>query len=340
MPVSSREWRLVARPIGEPKPSDFALVTTTVADPEPDQVLVHNDWLSVDPYMRGRLNAGKSPLSDIPPFELGESLSGNAIGTVVASNAEKVPAGAVVSHFLGWREYALLPASTVQVIDTNLAPAQAYLGVLGVTGLTAYAALTVIAPVKSGDVVYVSAAAGAVGSAAGQIAKQLGASRVIGSAGGPDKVRRLIEDFGFDIALDYRAGDLAGQLADAAPEGIDVYLDNVGGDHLQAALTAMKLRGRIALCGAISALGDTDLPSGPVDLPLAIGKRLTLRGINVADHYDLLADYTQHALSWLQDGSLRSQETVADGIDNAVEALLTMMRGANTGKMLVRLSAA
>ncbi|WP_319446108.1 MULTISPECIES: NADP-dependent oxidoreductase [unclassified Mycobacterium] len=337
MPVSSREWHLATRPIGQPKPTDFACITTTVADPGPDQILVRNDWLSVDPYMVGRLNAGKSRLSDIPPYETGEALTGGAVGTVIASHADTVPVGAIVSHFLGWREYALLPANTVQVVDTAPVPAQSYLGVLGVTGLTAYAALTVIAPVKAGDVVYVSAAAGAVGSVAGQIAKHLGASRVIGSAGGPDKIRRLVEDFGYDTGLDYRAGNLPAQLATAAPGGIDVYLDNVGGDHLQAALGAMNVGGRIALCGAISALSDGPLPPGPSNLPLVIGKRLTLRGINVADHYDLLADYTEHAIAWLQDGSLGSQETVVDGIDNAVEALLTMMGGANTGKMLIRL---
>lgn len=337
MPIPSREWHLITRPVGHPKPTDFACVTTTVPDPGPDQVLVRNDWLSVDPYMVGRLNEGKSPLSDIPPYELGEPLTGGAIGTVIASNVDTIPVGASVSHFLGWREYALLPAKTVQVVDASPAGVQSYLGLLGVTGLTAYAALTVIAPVKTGDVVYISAAAGAVGSVAGQIAKHLGASLIIGSAGGPEKVNRLVGDLGYDAAVDYRAGDLATQLAEAAPAGIDVYLDNVGGDHLEAALTAMNVGGRIALCGAISALGEPPLSSGPGNMPLVIGKRLTLRGMNVADHYDILGDYLLHANTWLQDGSLHSQETVVDGIDNAAEALLAMMSGANTGKMLVRL---
>lgn len=337
MPVSSREWQLVSRPSGQPKPADFTCVTTAVPDPAPGQVLIHNDWFSVDPYMIGRFNAGKSPLSDMPPFQLGDTLSGSAVGTVIASNADTVPVGSVVSHFLGWREYALLPANTAAVIDTAATPAPLHLGVLGVTGLTAYAALTVTAPVKSGDVVYISAAAGGVGSVAGQIAKQLGAAKVIGSAGGPKKATRLLDDFGYDIGLDYRTGDLEGQLTAAAPEGIDVYLDNVGGDHLQAALSAMSVGGHIAMCGAISALSDGPLPPGPNNLALVIGKRLTLRGINVADHYGVLTEYTARATEWLKSGALRSEETVVEGIENAVEALRAMMNGENTGKMLVSL---
>ncbi|MCD0449082.1 NADP-dependent oxidoreductase [Actinocorallia sp. API 0066] len=335
MPVTSREWHLAFRPNGEPDHADFALTTTTVPDPGPDQILVRNDWLSVDPYMRGRMDAAESYF---PPFGLGEAMTGSAVGTVVGSGADGVPVGTVVSHFLGWREYALLPAASVQVLDPEVAPVQAHLGVLGVTGLTAYAGLKEIAPVKEGDVVFVSGAAGSVGSVAGQIAKRLGASWVIGSAGGPEKARRLVEDFGFDVGLDYREGDLADQLAKAAPDGIDVYFDNVGGDHLQAALGLMKLHGRVALCGAISVYNSTELPPGPSNLPLAIGKRLSLRGMNVMDHFDLAADHVEQTTAWLRDGSLRTAETVVDGIDNAVEAFLSMMRGANTGKMLVHLT--
>jgi NADPH-dependent curcumin reductase CurA len=332
--VSSRAWHLAARPNGEPKPTDFVAVTTTVTDPGPDHILVRNDWLSVDPYMRGRMNEGPSY---IPQFELGEAMTGHAVGTVVASAAAGVPVGSSVVHFLGWREYALLPASAAEVLDTRRAPARAHLGVLGITGLTAYAGLTEIAPVRKGDVVFVSAAAGAVGSVAGQLARRLGAARVIGSAGGPDKARRLVTDFGYDIGLDYRAGDLPGQLAGAAPEGIDVYFDNVGGDHLQAALGVMNQHGRVALCGAISGYNDAALTPGPNNLSLAIGKRLTLRGMNVGDHYDIAADYFGQAADWLRDGSLRTEETVVDGFEHAIEAFLAMMRGATIGKTLVRL---
>ncbi|MFJ9690829.1 NADP-dependent oxidoreductase [Kitasatospora sp. NPDC101183] len=334
MSFSSREWHLTARPVGEPKDSDVALATATVPDPGPGQVVVRNDHLSVDPYMRGRMNEGESY---IPPFALGEAMTGSAVGTVVASQAPEIPVGATVTHFLGWREYALLGAGDVQLVDPELAPAQAYLGVLGTTGLTAWASLTEVAPVQEGDVVFVSGAAGAVGSVAGQFARRLGASRVIGSAGGPAKAARLTGDFGYDAALDYRAGDIAGQLAAAAPGGIDVYLDNVGGDHLDAAIRTMNLRGRVALVGAISMYNATELPAGPAHLPLAIGKRINLRGMNVSDHFHLVPDFARQVGGWLKDGSLVTDETVVDGIENAFEAFRAMMRGANTGKMLVRL---
>ncbi|WP_031073188.1 NADP-dependent oxidoreductase [Streptomyces sp. NRRL WC-3742] len=334
MSFSSREWHLITRPVGEPKDSDVAFETAVVPDPGPGQVVVRNDYLSVDPYMRGRMNAGESY---IPPFGLGEAMTGSAVGTVVASQAPEVPVGATVTHFLGWREYALLGAADVQLVDPELAPAQAYLGVLGTTGLTAWATLKEVAPVQEGDVVFISGAAGAVGSVAGQFARKLGASRVIGSAGGPAKAKRLTEDFGYDIGLDYRAGDIAGQLAAAAPGGIDVYLDNVGGDHLDAAIRTMNLRGRVALVGAISMYNATELPAGPSHLPLAIGKRINLRGMNVSDHYHLVPDFARQVGGWLKDGSLVTDETVVDGIENTFEAFQAMMRGANTGKMLVRL---
>src|SRR5437868_7663902 len=187
----------------------------------------------------------------MPPFGLGAPMQGGAVGTVVASGAGNVPVGATVSHFLGWREYAVLDGAGAQVVDTALAPAETYLGALGAVGLTAYAGLKVIAPVKEGDVVFISGAAGAVGIIAARVARHLGASRVIGSAGGPEKTRRLVEEFGYDVGIDYREGDLTGRLAAAAPEGLDVYFDNVGGDHLQAAIGALNTYGRVALCGAI-----------------------------------------------------------------------------------------
>ncbi|MFF2144391.1 NADP-dependent oxidoreductase [Kitasatospora sp. NPDC058190] len=329
------EWQLTARPVGEPTPADFAFTTAAVPEPGPGQVVVRNTWLSVDPYMRGRMNEGPSY---IPQFELGETMTGTAVGVVVASGADGLPLGTTVSHFAGWREYALLDAGALQLLDTAIAPAQAYLGVLGTTGLTAYAGVKDIAPIREGDVVFVSGAAGAVGSIAGQLAKKLGTAKVIGSAGGPEKARRLVTDYGFDEAIDYRAGDLPGRLAKAAPTGIDVYIDNVGGDHLQAALGAMNLHGRVALIGAISVYNATELPAGPNNLPFAIGKRINLRGMNVSDHLDLIPEYVTQAAGWLNDGSLRADETVVDGIENTLDAFLSMMRGGNTGKMLVRLA--
>jgi NADPH-dependent curcumin reductase CurA len=331
---TSREIRLASRPVGEPTPANFSTADVPVGEPGPGQILVRNTWLSVDPYMRGRMNDVKSYA---PPFQIGEPLQGGAIGEVIASSAEQIPVGATVMHFLGWREYAIVDAAAVQILDTTLAPAQAYLGALGMVGLTAYAGLKRIAPVEEGDVVFVSGAAGAVGIIVARVAKHLGAAKVIGSAGGPIKAKRLVEEFGYDAAIDYKAGDLDGQLGLAAPDGIDVYFDNVGGDHLRAAIGAMNPHGRIALCGAISVYNATTPPPGPDNLYQAIGKRLTLRGLLVGDHYDLAGEYVHLAAGWLADGSLHYEETVVDGIDNTVEAFLGMLGGANTGKMLIRL---
>jgi NADPH-dependent curcumin reductase CurA len=333
--VTSREWQLIARPVGEPKAADFRMLAAEVADPGPGQILVRNTWLSVDPYMRGRMN---DVPSYIPPFQLDEPMTGGAVGVVVAAgDGSPVPVGTTVSHFEGWREYALLDAAHAQPLDVTAVPPQAYLGVLGITGLTAYVGLTEIAPVKEGDVVFVSGAAGAVGSIAGQIARRLGASKVIGSAGGPQKVKRVQEDFGFDAAIDYREGNLSAQLKAAAPEGVDVYFDNVGGDTLEAALSRMNLFGRIALCGAISVYNAESAPAGPRNLSLAIGKSLTLRGFTIGHHMKTFPEYIGKASGWLADGSLRADETVVDGVENALNAWFGLMSGANTGKMLVRL---
>jgi NADPH-dependent curcumin reductase CurA len=333
MAVSSKAVQLIARPVGEPTISDFAVVEMFVADPGPGQLMVRNDWISVDPYMRSRMNDVKSY---IPPFQLDQPMDGGAVGTVVASECE-LPVGTVVFHRRGWREYATLDAGDVQPVDTTRAAACDYLGVLGMTGLTAYVGLKLIAPVKPGDVVFISGAAGAVGLVAGIVARKLGAATVIGSAGGPEKGARLIESFGYDASIDYRAGGLKQQLAVAAPEGIDVYFDNVGGEHLRVAISALRTHGRVALCGAISQYNATGPVTGPDNLVMAIGKRLSLRGYLVFDHDDLTEEYVDLATQWLKEGSLRNEQTVVDGIDNAPHAFLDMLRGVNTGKMLVRL---
>ncbi len=332
--ATTREIHLAARPSGEPVPTDFATTGVPVPELGPGQVLVRNTWLSVDPYMRGRMNDVKSY---VPPFQLGAPLDGGAVGEVIASESADVPVGATVLHGLGWREHAVVDAGGARVIDTEIAPAEAYLGPLGMPGLTAYAGLKVIAPVTEGDVVFVSGAAGAVGTVASRVARHLGASLVVGSAGGPEKCRRLVEEFGYDAALDYRQGKLYRQLKEAAPKGIDVYFDNVGGDHLQAAIGAARQNGRFAICGAISNYNATEPTPGPNNLALIIGKRLTLRGFIVFDHQDLAKEYAQLAAGWLADGSLTFEKTVVDGFDHTVDAFLGLLSGANTGKMLVRL---
>ena len=334
---AGREVHLVARPRGVPKESDFAVVEAPVVAPQAGQIVVRNAWLSVDPYMRGRMRDAKSY---VPPFQLGQPMDGGAVGEVISSRDAAVPVGSTVLHGLGWREYATVDAKTARVVDPTAAPASAYLSVLGMTGLTAYTGLKVIAPVKQGDIVFISGAAGAVGLAAGVLARELGASKVIGSAGGPQKTARLVNEFGYDAAIDYRAGDLGGQLARLAPDGIDVYLDNVGGDHLRAAIQALRPYGHAALCGAISGYNAETPAPGPDNLFLAISRRLTLRGYIVSDHNDLYPEYTTLATRLLAEGTLKEQRTVLAGIDNAVEGFLSMLGGANTGKMLIRLTPA
>jgi NADPH-dependent curcumin reductase CurA len=334
LPATGREWHLAARPSGWPVPGDFALVEAPVQAPGAGQIVVRNEYLSVDPYMRGRMNDVKSYA---PPFQLGKAMEGGAVGRVVASEADGFAVGDAVLHGLGWREYATLDAAHAVKVDDSL-PLNSFLGVLGMTGLTAYAGLLEVGAFKEGDAVFVSGAAGAVGSMVGQFAKLRGASLVVGSAGSPEKVRRLTEELGFDAAFDYKAGPVAEQLAKAAPGGIDLYFDNVGGEHLEAAIGALNLKGRAVLCGAIAQYNDTTPPVGPRNLALAIGKRLRLQGMLVGDHYALQPQFVAEVGGWLREGKLVVDETVVDGFENAVDAFLGMLRGANTGKMLVRVN--
>ena len=306
-----REIHLASRPVGRPTPTNFELVEADVPEPEPGQVVVRNTWMSVDPYMRGRMDDAESY---IPPFEIGAQLDGSAIGEVISSQADAVPVGVTVSHFLGWREYSVIDASEASIVDVTIAPAQAYLGALCVPGLTAYAALTDVAPVRPGDVVFVSSAAGAVGSVAGQLARNLVASRVICSAGGRYKADKLITMFGFDAAIDYKAGLVAKQLAEAAPDGIDVYLDAVGGEHLEAAVESLRDGGRVALVGAIGQWNTTTPEPGPSNLFQVVAKQLTLRGMLIASFLTKLDEYIEVASGWLSDGTLRTEETVFDGL--------------------------
>jgi len=331
---SSREIRLAARPQGEPKPSDFELAEVELPDPGPGELLVSNTFMSVDPYMRGRMNDMRSY---VQPFEIGQPLDGGAVGEVIASEDERFAPGTHVLHQLGWRERAIVPADGARPIDPELAPASAYLGVLGMPGLTAYVGLLDIAGLRDGDIVFVSGAAGAVGSLVGQIAKVRG-SRVIGSAGSAEKVAFIRDELGFDAAFDYHDGEVRALLAEAAPDGVDVYFDNVGGDHLEAALALMRQSGRIALCGAVSIYNATDPPPGPRTLPAAIGKRLTLRGFIVSDHFDRFPDFVRDVGGWLREGRIRYRETVVEGIENAPEAFIGLLRGENTGKMVVKLA--
>ncbi|KOG33379.1 NADP-dependent oxidoreductase [Streptomyces resistomycificus] len=330
----NREWHLLSRPVGWPKPEDFALVEAEIRQPREGQVLVRNKYLSVDPYMRGRMSDAKSYVA---PFELGKAMQGGAVGEVVASEAEGIAVGDHVLHFGGWREYATFDAQQAVKVDPEAAPLSAYLGVLGMTGLTAYAGLLRTGAFKEGDSVFVSGAAGAVGSQVGQIAKLKGASRVIGSAGSDEKVKLLVEEYGFDAAFNYKSGSVAGQLREAAPDGVDVYFDNVGGDHLEAALGQLNQDGRIAVCGMISVYNNTEPVPGPKNLARLIATRGRIQGFLVSDHYDLQPQFVQEVGPWVASGALKYRETVVEGIENNLEAFLGVLRGDNTGKMIVKL---
>lgn len=334
LPVTTREIHLASRPSGRPVPENFRLAETAVPALNEGQVLVRNLFISVDPYMRGRMNDAKSYSA---PFALDEALDGGAVGEVIASRSNERKVGDVVVHQLGWREHAVVDAERTTTVDTNLAPASAFLGALGMTGLTAYAGLLKVAEFKPGDAVFVSGAAGAVGSLVGQIARAMGASKVIGSAGTAEKVARLL-DLGFDAAFNYRDAPVLDQLkAAAGSKGIDVYFDNVGGEHLEAALSVLNVGGRVAMCGAIAQYNATEPPAAPRNLAVAIGKQLTLRGFLVGGQRQHAAEFAGRMAGWLADGTVRYDETVVDGLENAPQAFMDMLDGGNTGKMLVRI---
>jgi NADPH-dependent curcumin reductase CurA len=313
-------------------PENFRTETVELPEPGPGQVLVRNSAMSVDPYMRGRMNDAKSYVT---PFAVDAPLDGGAVGEVVASSSDKVSVGDTVVHQLGWREHALLDDTAVRVVDTTIAPASAYLGALGMPGMTAYVGLTRIAPVQEGETVFVSGAAGAVGSAAGQMARLLGAAKVVGSAGSPEKVAWVTGDLGFDAAFDYHDGPVGRLLKEHAP--IDVYFDNVGGEHLEAAISAMADFGRVAACGAIATYNETDPSPGPRNMFLVVTRRISIRGFIVMDHGDVAGEFYRRAGEWFADGRLTHQETIVDGLDATIDAFLDLHRGANIGKMLVRL---
>jgi NADPH-dependent curcumin reductase CurA len=329
---SSREVRLVRRPQGVPVADDFELAEVDVPEPAEGQVLVRNLFLSVDPYMRGRMNDVKSY---VPPFELGKVMDGGAVGEVVASTVDTHAVGDLVLHGLGWRELAVGPAKGFKVLQRGDFSPSFYLGVLGMPGLTAYAGLFDVARFQPGETVFVSGAAGAVGSLVGQLAKARGGT-VVGSAGSAEKVAWLTDELGFDAAFDYKAGPVAKQLRAAAPDGIDVYFDNVGGEHLEAAIGSLKVHGRAAICGMISMYNSTEPVPAPRNLAQVVGKRLLLQGFLVSDHSHLQQQFVEEVVPMLADGRLTAQETVVEGIERMPDAFLGLLAGGNTGKMVVR----
>jgi len=332
-PIVSREVRLVSRPKGVPTPANFALAQAELGPPGDQQVLVRNAFISVDPYMRGRMNDGPSY---VPLFALGQPLEGGAVGTVVESNAAEFKPGDCVSSSYGWREYFIASPKELLALGGEIQPLSVYLGALGMTGMTAWVGLNLV-EVKAGEVIYISGAAGAVGSVAGQLAKLRGC-RVIGSAGSPGKVRFLRSECGFDVAFDYNVGPVVEQLRLEAPEGIDVYFDNVGGPTLEAALSVLRNHGRIIACGGISGYNDEKPRPGPSNMINIVGKRLTMKGMIVSDWRDRHGAFQREMVGYLRAGKVKNKETVVFGIEKAADAFIGLFHGGNIGKMIVKLT--
>jgi len=326
----SREIRLVGHPTGFPGEDLFEVAETPIPDPAEGQLLIRNAYFSVDPYMRPRIGDARSYVA---PFTLGEAITGGAVGRVAVSRHPGFAEGDWVLHLIGWREWALSDGSHVWKIDPAVAPVSTALGVLGMPGFTAYFGLHTIGRPEPGETVFVSGASGAVGSAAGQMAKIAGCS-VVGSAGSPEKVAWLLE-LGFDDVFNYRERPAREALAQVAPGGIDIYFDNVGGDHLEAAIGAMRNRGRIVACGSMSRYGDGQ-PTAPRNLFMVVTKRLRMEGFIISDHLDRFPEFLATAQDWVREGRLRYRETVIDGIENAPSAFLGLLRGESIGKMIVK----
>ena len=331
--TANREIRLASRPSGMPTAANFTLARTELAPLQDQEVLVRNLFMSVDPYMRGRMNEERSHL---PPFELGKPLDGGAVGEVVESRAKEFKPGDAVTSNFGWREYFNASPKDLHPVSRDVQPLSVYLGALGMTGMTAWVGLN-LGEVKAGDVIFISGAAGAVGNVAGQLAKLRGC-RVIGSAGSPEKVKFLREECGFDVAFNYKVGPVLEQLNLEAPDGIDVYFDNVGGETLEAALSALRLHGRIIACGGISGYNEEKPKPGPSNLFNMITKRLTMKGMIVRDWGDRQGDFEKEVGGYLRAGKVKNKETVVVGIDQAVGAFLGLFQGQNVGKMVVKLA--
>jgi NADPH-dependent curcumin reductase CurA len=334
----NRQIVLAARPVGEPKDSDFSLVETPIPQPGPGRMLLRTLYLSLDPYMRGRMSDAKSYAK---PVEIGEVMVGATVGQVIASDIPGFSPGNIVEAYSGWQEYVLSDGNGVRRIDADRAPISTALGVLGMPGLTAYTGLMNIGQPRPGETVVVAAASGAVGSVVGQIARIKGC-RAVGIAGGPDKCRFVVDELGFDACIDHRAPDFAEQLKAACPDGIDVYFENVGGPVFEAVLPLLNLFGRVPVCGTIAHYNETEPPPGPNKVPLLIRailtRRLTFRGFIVWDFADQRERFLEEVGAWLRDGRIRYREDIVDGLENAPRAFQGLLKGKNFGKLIVRVA--
>ena len=336
---TGHEIRLKQYPKGIPTEDIFEIAKVGIPQPKDGEFLVRNVWMSVDPYMRGRMRIPQEAKSYISSFQLNKPLDGGCVGQVIESKNKGFTVGEYVLRNFGWREYWLSNGNDTSKIDSKLAPIQSFLGVLGMTGLTAYAGLFKIGEINEGkDTVFVSAATGAVGSVAAQIAKIKGC-HVVGSAGSDEKVEWLLDEAKLDYAFNYKnigENDISSELKKACPEGIDLYFDNVGGKHLEAAISNMKTFGRIVLCGMISQYNAV-MPYALPNLFLAIPNRLRLHGFIVRDHYDMLNEFHSSMIKWINEGKIKWKETIVEGLENAPNAFIGLFNGENFGKMLVKI---
>ena len=333
--MKNKQVRLSSRPSGWVTPDNFELTEATTEEPGDGEVLVRNIFLSVDPYMRGRMNDVKSY---IPPFQIGEVLQAGVIGQVVATNFDAIAEGDYVMGMLGWENYSICDGRLLRKLPQSSAPLSWHLGILGMPGMTAYVGLMKIVEAKKGEHVFVTAASGAVGSVVGQLARIHGC-RVAGSAGSDQKVALLKEELGYNAAFNYKSSaSLPASVKEACPDGVDVLFENVGGEILEAVLWHMRDYGRIALCGMIADYNEQEPQPGPRGMMLMIGRRLSMRGFIVTDHPDACEEYVGKAIGWISDGQLKYRETVAEGIENAAQAFIDMLKGGNTGKQIVQLS--
>ncbi|MFD1640524.1 NADP-dependent oxidoreductase [Halohasta litorea] len=333
MDDTTREWHLAERPQGEPDSDCFELEEAEVPEPAPGELLVRVNYLSVDPYMRGRMSAGESYAE---PWEVGDVLKGGIVGEVVESNSEAYSEGDLVTGEGRWGEYSLLDASEVAPVDPAVADQPAYLGTLGMPGRTAYFGLLEVGEPKPGDTVVVSGAAGAVGSVVGQIAK-LNGCRVVGFAGSDEKTDWLTEDLGYDAAINYKTTDDYGEaLAEAAPEGVDVYFDNVGGPITDAVFTQLNLDARVAVCGQIAHYNAESVPTGPRKLPQIIAPRAKVQGLLVSDFVTRFGEASEQLGEWVASDELTHRETIVEGLENAPDAFLGLFSGDNIGKQVVQ----
>ncbi len=329
-----KEIRLKNRPTGMPTYEDFEVVESNVGHPAQGEVLVRTVYISVDPYLRGRMNDVKSY---IPPFQLNEVISSGAIGQVIDSQSEHFQKGDLVLGSLGWREYNVVNESTVRKIDPNLAPPSTYLSILGMTGLTAYFGLFDIGKPKEGETVVISGAAGAVGSTVGQLAKLTGC-RVVGIAGTEDKLRYLTEELGFDAAINYKSSTFAQELKEACPDGVDVYFENVGGTVTDAIYPLLNTFARIPVCGSISSYNNEGQDIGPRVQSYLIKTSSLMQGFTVGNYSSRFGEGIQALAGWFKEGKLKYEETITDGFDHTIDAFLDLFKGTNLGKMLVKVS--